>query len=76
MKDRNGQNRRAKRKSDASEIGVVRVFSNPGPDAEDRLRRLMSLMIKYATEGKLDTEQGGNCPPDERDPDDPAKGEA
>ena len=76
MKDRNGQNRRAKRKSNASEIGVVRVFSNPGPDAEDRLRRLMSLMIKYATEDKLDTKQGGNCPPDERDPNDPAQGEA
>ena len=28
---------------------MVRVFSNPGPDAEERLRRLMTLMIKYAT---------------------------
>ena len=28
---------------------MVRVFSNPGPDAEDRLRRLTSLLIKYAT---------------------------
>ena len=50
MKDNNGQNRRAKPRSDASEIGRVRVFSNPGPDAEDRLRRLMSLMIRYATQ--------------------------
>ena len=63
MKDRNGQNRRAKRKSDASEIGVVRVFSNPGPDAEDRLRRLMSLMIKYAT-------QDGQAEPDQDSTDD------
>ena len=76
MKDRNGQNGRRRPRKDASEIGVIRVFSKPGPDAEDRLRRLMSLMIKYATEGKLDTEQGGNCHPDERDPDDPAQGEA
>ena len=50
MEDRNGQNGRAKPRSDASEIGRVRVFSNPGPDAEDRLRRLMSLMIRYATQ--------------------------
>ena len=28
---------------------MIRVFSNPGPDAEDRLRRVMSLMVKYAT---------------------------
>ena len=28
---------------------MVRVFSNPGPDAEERLRRLVTLMIKYAT---------------------------
>ena len=50
MEDRNGQNRRAKPRNDASDIGRVRVFSNPGPDAEDRLRRLMSLMIRYATQ--------------------------
>lgn len=50
MKDRNGQNRRAKPRSDTSEIGRVRVFSKPGADAEDRLRRLMSLMIRYATQ--------------------------
>lgn len=34
---------------DASDIGVVRVYSNPGPDAEDRLRRLITLMVRYAT---------------------------
>ena len=49
MKDTNGRKRRGKPRSDGSEIGVVRVFSNPGPDAEDRLRRLFSLMVKYAT---------------------------
>ena len=32
------------------EIGVVRVFAKPGPDAEDRLRRLFSLLVKYATQ--------------------------
>lgn len=49
MKDSNGRKRREKPRSDASEIGEIRVFANPGPDAEDRLRRLFSLMVKYAT---------------------------
>ena len=45
------QHKRAKKSGgDAPHVGVVRVFSKPGPDAEDRLRRLMSLMIKYATQ--------------------------
>ena len=46
MKTRNGRKRPER---DPPEIGVVRVFSNPGPDAEERLRRLVTLMIKYAT---------------------------
>ena len=49
MKDDKKQKRRGKPEADPREIGVVRVFSNPGPDAEERLRRLMTLMIKYAT---------------------------
>ncbi len=40
---------------DATEIGVVRVFSNPGPDAEERLRRLLSLMVRYATKDATST---------------------
>ncbi len=52
MKDKKRQDRRGKPHSDASEIGVVRVFSNPGPDAEDRLRRLFSLLVKYATQDR------------------------
>ena len=26
---------------------------NPGPDAQDRLRRLFTLLVKYATKDKL-----------------------
>ena len=37
-----------------SGIGVIRVFSNPGPDGEDRLRRVFSLMVKYATNYRQD----------------------
>ena len=48
-KDRKEQKRRGKSTGEAPEIGVVRVFSNPGPDAQERLRRLLSLMVRYAT---------------------------
>ena len=57
-KDRKEQKRRGKPAGDAGEIGVVRVFSNPGPDAQDRLRRLLSLMVRYATQdGQSESEQ-------------------
>ncbi len=49
MEDTKTRNGRKRPERDPSEIGVVRVFSNPGPDAEERLRRLVTLMIKYAT---------------------------
>ena len=60
MKDEQRQNRRAKPRNDASEIGRVRVFSKPGPDAEDRLRRLMSLLIRYATQDGQATPEDGS----------------
>ena len=60
---------------EAPEIGVVRVFSNPGPDAEDRLRRLLSLMVRYATrDGQAGKEQ--DSPSDPQPTDDPAEEEA
>ena len=37
----------------APELGTVSIDSNPGPDAQDRLRRLFTLLVKYATEDKL-----------------------
>ena len=60
MKDDKKQKRRGKPEADPEEIGVVRVFSNPGPDAEERLRRLMALMVKYAT-------SNGQAEPEEDD---------
>ena len=59
MKDTKTRNSRRRPERDPSEIGVVRVFSNPGPDAEDRLRRLFSLLVKYATsDGQAASEKG------------------
>ena len=48
MKEKSSQNGRRMPESDASEFGVVRVISRPAPDAEDRLRRLFTLLLEHA----------------------------
>ncbi len=73
--ERNSRNRSKKPRRDDSVIGVVRVFSNPGPDAEDRLRRALSLMIKYATRNRED-EPGSDSREDGPPTDDPTEAEA
>ena len=48
------QNKRSRRPGrNASQVGVVRVSSNPAPDAEDRLRRVFAILVKYATRNGL-----------------------
>ena len=75
MKDKKGQNRKRRAAREAPGIGVVRVFSNPGPDAEDRLRRLLSLMVRYATRDGQDVAEQ-DSPTDAQPADDPTEGEA
>ena len=48
MKGKDKQNRRRRPEGDASDLGVVRVFSKPAPDAEDRLRRLFTLLLEHS----------------------------
>ena len=48
MKEKSRQNGRRMPEEDASEFGVVRVISKPAPDAEDRLRRLFTLLLEHA----------------------------
>ena len=48
MKGKDTRSRRGRPEGDAFELGVVRVFSKPAPDAEDRLRRLFTLLLKHA----------------------------
>ena len=48
MEDTKTWNKRRRPEEDASEFGVVRVFSKPAPDAEDRLRRLFTLLLEHA----------------------------
>ncbi len=49
MRDTSSRNEKKLPGRSAFEIGVIRVVANPGPDAEDRLQRLMSLMVRHAT---------------------------
>ena len=75
MKDRSRQNGRGTPKEDFSEFGEVRVISRPAPDAEDRLRRVFTLLLRYATQDGKAEEPGGDRRPAERDPNDPANRE-
>ena len=75
MKDttgKNDQNRRRKPRSDAFEIGVIRVSSSPAPDARDRLRRIITLMIKHAARDRRSA-HGENAPPSDLQAEDHAK---
>ena len=65
MKHTNSQNEGGTPGRSAFEIGVIRVFANPGPDAEDRLRRLMSLIVRHATrdgQAGLDKDSPSDAP--------------
>ena len=48
MKEKSRQNGRRMPEEDASEFGVVRVISRPAPDAEDRLRRIFTILLEHA----------------------------
>ena len=62
-------------KRDFPEFGEVRVISRPAPDAEDRLRRLLTLLLKLSA-GDGQAESGKDSPPDDRDVNNHREGEA
>ena len=75
MKNDKKKNSRKKPNSpgrDSQEIGVIRVFSRPGPDAEDRLRRLLTLMVRHATKDGRYT-PGVDAPADDWNAQDPTE---
>ena len=53
MEAKSGQKRPKSPGGTGQELRVVRVDCNPGPDAEDRLRRLFTLLVKYAARDRL-----------------------
>ncbi len=54
--------RRRKPRRNAFEIGVITVSSRPGPDARDRLRGIITRMIKHTTRDRQ-AAYGGHTPP-------------
>ncbi|MCY4582955.1 MAG: hypothetical protein OXE50_09215 [Chloroflexi bacterium] len=48
MKNTKRQNGRRRPARDGPEIRVVGIDVNPAPDAEDRLRRLVTILLKLA----------------------------
>ena len=65
MNDKSRQNRQGTPVEDFSEFGEVRVISKPAPDAEDRLRRLFTLLLGSSA-GDGQTESEKDSPPDDR----------
>ncbi len=49
MTDTRNPNRPTNSIRDGPEVGAVRIRSKPTPDAQDRLRRLFTLLVRYAT---------------------------
>ena len=48
LKDTKPRTKRRDRQGDAPEMRVVGIDFNPGPDAEERLRRLFIILLKLA----------------------------
>ena len=48
MQDTKKRGKRRKRRGAAPEPRVVSVEFNPGPDAEDRLRRVFTILVNHA----------------------------
>ena len=75
MEDTKRQNGQQTPEEDFPEFGEVRVFSRPAPDAEDRLRRLFTLLLgSSARDGQ--PEPPKNPHPDDRRSDEHVEAEA
>ncbi len=48
LRDTKHRTKRRDRESDAPDMRVVGIDFNPGPDAEERLRRLFTILVRLA----------------------------
>lgn len=48
MRDTKHRTKRRDRESDAPDMRLVGIDFNPGPDAEERLRRLFTILVRLA----------------------------
>ena len=75
MNDKSRRNGQRTPEEEFSEFGVVRVISRPAPDAEDRLRRLFTLLLRPPA-GDGQAESAKDAPPDDRHTNDHLEAEA
>ena len=75
MEETKTQSGRGWPEGDFSEFGVVRVISRPAPDAEDRLRRLFTLLLSPSA-SDAEVESGKDTPTEERYNADPPEADA
>ena len=64
MNDKTRQNGQRTPKEDFLEFGEVRVICRPAPDAEDRLRRLFTLLLKPSAGEEQGASEKGSHPDD------------
>lgn len=58
MKDANSQHKRRNSRADSEELKLARIDYNVGPDAEDRLRRIFTILLRHtARDGQAATEK-------------------
>ena len=48
MKDANNRNKRRNSRADSQELKLAGIDYNIGPDAEDRLRRIFTILLRHA----------------------------
>ena len=65
MKEKSRQSGRRMPESDASEFGVLRVISRPAPDAEDRLRRIFTILLEHAARERQVAPDDSDAPTDD-----------
>ena len=64
MEETKNQHKPKGTRKDPGELRVVSIDFNPGPDAHDRLRRLFTLLVEYATRDKVPTSEADLSPGD------------
>ena len=65
MEDKRSRKRPKNSGGTGPELRVTRVDFNPGPDAEDRLRRLFTILVKLAVKDGQPPPQTDSSPDDD-----------
>ncbi|MCY4528732.1 MAG: hypothetical protein OXD46_06870 [Chloroflexi bacterium] len=55
MKDANNRNKRRNYRADSHELKLAGIDYNIGPDAEDRLRRIFTILLRHAARDRQAT---------------------